>query len=73
MAAPLSFRGTVVKIFVVKYLEPAETRVAAVDAKTAVDVFLSRKLLPKGVVVQGAYPSNGVVPKEFGGTPPEAA
>ena len=62
-----------VRIYVVKYLEPMEALVAAVDAKTAVEVFLSRKTLPRGAVVQGAYRSHGEVPNEFVIPPPEAA
>ncbi len=62
-----------VRIYVVKYLEPAEALVAAVDAKTAVDVFRARASCPRGVVIQGAYRSHGEVPNEFVTPPPEAA
>lgn len=66
---------SVVKIYVVKYLQPAEAMVAAVSAKAAVDVFLARKDCPKGAVIQGAYWAHGQVPEAFGGAPepPEAA
>jgi hypothetical protein len=62
-----------VNIFVVKYLEPAEALVAAVDAKTAVEVFLARASCPRGAVIQGAYRAHGDVPTEFVVPPPEAA
>ena len=62
-----------VRIYVVKYLEPAEALVAAVDAKTAVDVFLARASCPRGAVIQGAYRAHGDVPTEFVIPPPEAA
>ena len=62
-----------VRIYVVKYLEPAEALVAAVDAKTAVDVFLARASCPRGAVIQGAYWAHGDVPTEFVIPPPEAA
>ena len=55
---PAIFQGkrmSVVKIYVVKYLQPAEAMVAAVSAKAAVDVFLARRDTPKGAVIQGAY------------------
>lgn len=62
-----------VSIYVVKYLEPTEALVAAVDAKTAVDMFLARASCPRGAVIQGAYRAHGEVPAEFVIPPPEAA
>ncbi len=62
-----------VSIYIVKYLEPTEALVAAVDAKTAVDMFLARASCPRGAVIQGAYRAHGDVPTEFVVPPPEAA
>ena len=75
---PAIFQGkdmSAVKIYVVKYLQPAEALVAAVSPKAAVDVFLARRDSPKGAVIQGAYKAHGRVPEAFGGAPepPEAA